>query len=383
MSFLARVAPLLALTWTGLALAAPAGDDVDPIALAELLLADGRHDRAANVLDDVDPETLEPAERFDYHRILGMVFLETGDLRASIEHFEQAAAADPDQLVAWVFVAHAAYAMGDHQRVLDALGKAGDERLALASSAILEARSCLELDQPGGALEVLHAAQQRFPDEPSLLREEAFLYLRLELYQAAYDAGTIYLDQARDDPLAWLAIGAALRDAGRHAGAAAVLEEGQLVFPENQELRVHLAHTYRALGAPLASARLFERVWLDGGGTSLEAAEQYRLAGKTTDALRMNALVPDRAAQLKQRVAILLDDQRFVEVTALEPRMERLGLLDDDAYRYSLAFAHYRVGAFDEAERLLLGIQTSQFFEDAMLLRESIQGCRERPWWCE
>lgn len=378
-----RVALLTALMAAAVARAEPVDEDVDPIALAELMLADGRYDRAARVLDDVDPEALEPAERFDYHRIYGMVFLESGDYRGSMEQFEAAAAADPEQLVAWIFVAHAAFAMGDHARVLDALAQAGDERLVLASTAILEARSCIALERHEEALAVLVAAEQRFPDEPTMLREQALLYLQLQLYQSALDLGTRYLDRTRDDPYAWLTIGAALRDAGQLEEAAAVLEEGVLLFPEHEEMLVHLAHTYRAMGADLAAARLFERAWVQTGEYALETGEQFRLAGRTAEALRMNALIPDRTQQLRQRMAILLDAQRFEEVAALEPRLERLGMLEDDAYRYSLAYAYYRVGAFDDAERLLLEIQSSDFFEDAMYLRESIQGCREKPWWCE
>jgi len=198
MKLVLRVALATALMAAAVARAAPADEDVDPIALAELMLADGRYDRAARVLEDVDPETLEPPERFDYHRILGMVHLETGDYRSSIEHFEAAAGADPEQPVAWIFVAHAAFAMADYPKVLDALAQAGEERDRLASTAILQARSYTELERHDEALATLVAAEARFPDDPTMLREQALLYLRLELYQSALDVGTRYLDQARE-----------------------------------------------------------------------------------------------------------------------------------------------------------------------------------------
>lgn len=357
--------------------------DVAPLSLAELMLADGRYDRAMRILADVDLEPLSEAERFDVHRIRGMATLQQGDDVAALDHFEAAAAADPAQLVAHVLIAHAAYAMGDHQRVVDALHQAGEERDRLPSTAVLLARSLIELDRSADALSALDRARGRFPEESTLMREKALLFLRLQLYESANEAGLAYLDEALDDPYAYLTIGAAQRDAGQMESAAATFEDGLKACGDHPDLLVYAAHTYRDLQSPLASARMFERAWVLSGEHAFETAEQYRLADKTMQALRFNALVDDRGEQLKQRMSILLDAERFEEVAALHERLARHQLMDDDAYRYSLAYAYYRQGDHDTAEELLLGIASASYFDDAMQLRQAIAGCRERPGWCE
>ena len=69
--------------------------------------------------------------------------------------------------------------------------------------------------------------------------------------------------------------------------------------------------------------------------------------------LRANARILDQKVKLKQRVAILIDLERFEAVSALEPRLSRMELLDDNQeLRYALAYALFQVGEHRRAEAI-------------------------------
>jgi tetratricopeptide (TPR) repeat protein len=358
-------------------------EEGDFLALAELLIADGETERALQILSRVNPDDLEAGDRSLYFRLLGLVRFQDGDPAGAAAVLEKAVQLTPEHGVLWVLLAHAENGSGRYEQALDALSKSGEERHRLVSTAILETRILGKLGQLEEAFEVLREAEGRFDSAPELSRERALLFLSVGLYQSAVSEGLSYLERQPEDPVAFLTISAALRDAGLLRDAAAMLELGLLHFPVHTEMLTHLAHTYFKLEAPLAAGRLFERAWVLDGKKAYEAGEAYRVSGHAWDAMRMNSLVTDRTKRLRQRLAILLGADQFEEVTGMHADLERAGILQQDANRYSLAYAYYKAGNLSEAERLLLGIHESSWFEDAMQLRETIHTCRKTPWWCE
>jgi hypothetical protein len=113
-----------------------------------------------------------------------------------------------------------------------------------------------------------------------------------------------------------------------------------------------------------------------------DAAELYRKAGEPYRALRLNALIEDQPRKLRQRLGILVDLERFEEVSALGPRLSRLGLLGDEALRYALAYAAFRTGQFDAADEALRGIGDPELFGKATALRQAMDACRADPEAC-
>ena len=69
-----------------------------------------------------------------------------------------------------------------------------------------------------------------------------------------------------------------------------------------------------------------------GGDYAYEAADQYRMAGRLDDALRMNGLAPEREAQRQQRVSILFEQAEYARLVAM--KLE----LNDPASRYRIAY---------------------------------------------
>jgi hypothetical protein len=113
-----------------------------------------------------------------------------------------------------------------------------------------------------------------------------------------------------------------------------------------------------------------------------EAAELYRRAGQTYRALTLNGQLQDQAEKFRQRMALLLELQNFEQAAAMETPLYRVGLLEDEDLRYALAYAQFKIGAFDQAESNLSQLTRSDLFRKAAELRRAIQDCSEDAWKC-
>src|SRR3546814_4815383 len=118
--------------------------------------------------------------------------------------------------------------------------------------------------------------------------------------------------KAEDDS----AIGTGLRRGGSLDETLHFLESARLRFPGNVGIDKALAQTWLGKGDPLAAAEILAGAALREPALNLEAAELFRRAGHYTRALRLNALIADPAAKLKQRIGILIQQRRYDEVAA-------------------------------------------------------------------
>jgi len=140
---------------------------------------------------------------------------------------------------------------------------------------------------------------------------------------------------------------------------------------------VQLGHAWLGAEHPIVGARMFERAALYDPAYSRDAAEIYREEGLLARALALNGRLFEQPAKLRQRLALLLDMQRFEAAAALEPRLSRLDLLaDDEELRYALAYARFRLGDFRGAERHLQRLRRPEMFERAGPLRKAMADCR-------
>ena len=103
-----------------------------------------------------------------------------------------------------------------------------------------------------------------------------------------------------------------------------------------------------------------------GGDYAFEAADQYRMAGRHREALRMNGQAPPSDAQLTQRVSILFEQRQYARIVAMNPR------LDAAASRYRVAYAHYAVGDYNGARRHAQGLLETNYQTEASALLKAI-----------
>lgn len=361
--------------------ALPAGaakaPEVDHLALAAVLLRDGHPERAARVLDEVDPEA-EGLDRARYFTLRGVIALRGQDFRAALDALDAALAAGATDPALHLFRARSAYALDDCEAALAALAQAGSATADGGPDVFVIPAEChWRAGRPALALGALDAGEAAYPAHRGFARTRIQRLVELGLFQAAVEAGRAFVAGGEAAIEDHLFVSEALLRAGEPAEARALLEEARLVFGDDERILVQLGHAWLGADHPITGARMFERAALYDPAYSRDAAEIYREQGLFARALAQNGRLFEQPAKLRQRLALLLDMERFEAAAALEPRLSRLGLLGaDEELRYALAYARFRLGDFDGAEQQLRRLRGGAMFERAGQLRKAMADCR-------
>ncbi len=376
---------LLALTFAGFVWA---DEDVDFIELASVLVQDGHYDRAEESLQTVDLQN-EDTDLGKYHSIYGLIHLNRGENAAAKESFQSAidsgyvdetTGKTPE--VIYIYLAQINFALEEYREAIRSLDLAGETAKRLSSTFTMRAHAHWLLGEQDQAWTVLTNASERFPENTNFDRRKVFYLVELKLYQAASKLGQSYLARAEGKVEDYLAIGNALRQSGSYTEALKFLEVAHLRYPSNKKVSQVLAHTHLGAGNTLAAAEIFYQASLVYPDLTSEAAELFRRAGKPYRALQLNSQIEDQEKKVKQRLALLLELQRFEEISAMEPAMRRTGAIENEDLRYALAYAYFQTGDFDQAEKHLTKLTRPDLFRKATELRQAMEDCAEEQWRC-
>ena len=359
-------------------------EELDRVVVAAVLIGDSKYDRALRVLDEVDLDSKDP-ESFDfarYWRLKGVCHFQLGAQADAVKDFQHAIDAGESSPEVFLRLAQAQGALGEHEDALTTLGRAGPEASEVPGYFMLRARSLNALERHGEAWTTLQTGSSRFPDDVGFDREALYLLIQLQLYQQAREFGGRYLDRVKDDPVAWFAVGEALRRSGNLDEAAGILEAARVRFPKEPDAYTLLARTYVDLGLPGACGTILQQAAELDPDLAVASADCYRDAGRLERAFYMNTLVPDAEMKAKQRLDLLVRAEDWGQAIALIPRLETLGLLDEDPVAYAAAYALFQAGKYEAAEDMLKRITDSQLFQDASALRKAMADCQANPESC-
>lgn len=353
----------------------PAKDDVDHLALAAALLRDGHADRATKVLAQVDPnDATIAADR--YHTLRGLAAYELKAFEDAYTAFTAAIEAGATDNALQVYRAQCAYELQRCDDVLAALDAVAE--LTQAPLFLMRAECQWRTEARSAALQTLEEGAARFADRRrDFVRVQVKRLVEVGLYQTAVQTaeGLLTAEATLDD---YLFLSEALLQSNQHAPARAILEQARLRWPDDVRPTVQLAHAWLGTGHPRTAAMLFERAADRDPRYAKDAAEIHRRRGAAYSALLQNGRILDQQAKLRQRVGILLERERFAAVSALAPRLDRLGLLEsDEELRYALAYAWFRQLEFTAAERELRRLKRADLFERAAGLRKAMAECRQ------
>lgn len=356
-------------------------EQVDHIALAARMLKDDHYDRAEAILKQVDLKQ-EGVDLPRFHMLMGLVKLKREDLGGARDSFVASVKAGQQEKVVHLFLAQTYFGLKDFRAALEQLDRAGRDLTDKPEVYGMRANAHWQLEEPLKAMAALDQGLKRFPDEEKLSRMKVFYLIEMGLFQAAVDEGMSYLARPNAGSEDFVAVGEALKRAREYERARLILERARLQFPDDPLLTAQLAHAYLEAERPVTAAILFENASRFDEKYRVDAAEMYRKAGRSELALWLNSAVVEQEAKIKQRLSILLGQENFEAVVAMEPRLSRLGLLADENVRYALAYAHYSVGDFAAAERQLKLLRDPQLFEKATQLRKAMAACKEAGWEC-
>lgn len=356
-------------------------EDISYLDLAALMMRDGNLDRAILALDQVDLEA-EDVDLLRYYTLRGMAYLRRGENELAVDALEQAASTGAAESIIYVYLAQAYFSLERYREVLDSLDRAGPDLQRVASIYHMRAQCYWLLENRAMALATLDQANKVFPEDPGFLRRKVFFLMDMGLFKEAAEQGRDFLARSEGKLEDYVALGNAMRASGELDEAAKLLELAKLRFPADVGVKKVLANTYmdkRQLNS--AADLVLEAALLEPALVS-EAAELYRRAGRLNRALLLNGQISDQEVKLKQRLALHLELQQFARAAAMETSLRRLGVLEDQDIRYAIAYAQFKTGNFDAAEKHLQTLTRPDLFRKATQLRSAIQDCAEDTWQC-
>lgn len=356
--------------------------EIDPVAVAAVLIQDKHFERAKALLAGVDVKTVKADERDRFYLLFGLALLELDDYPGAKEKLERSIKAGQKDPVVHLFLAQALFALEEFKGVDAAMKKAGKAADRLPGAFLLHGQSLWRVGEKHRAYDVFSRGIALHPDDKVLPKNRVLLLVDLGLYQEAVRQGTEFLEGSEADAKEYAALSQALLSGKQHMEAIRLLETARLRHPEEPVLIIQLARAYLDAGHPLIAARLFEHASRLDEKLVLDAAELYRRANRLPTAERLNAKVVDQKAKIRQRLGLLIELHRFEEAAALAPRLLRLGLLEEDAVAYGLAYAYFMTGRFNAAEGQLKRISDAALFEKAVQLRKVMGTCSASGWQC-
>ncbi|MFZ9889245.1 MAG: hypothetical protein ACO3JL_17260 [Myxococcota bacterium] len=355
-------------------------DDVDPLGLAAVLLEGGHADRAERVLGEID-EADPSLDRPRLYTLRGLAALKQQRFSRAAQDLELATKLHekPDPVL-FVYLARARFGAGDSAGTLAALDAAGARATEDPQLVYLRAESLVSTHNDEAALEQLRSGSERFPQATYLREREVRLLLGHGLFSEAADRVLPLLEVASQEQA--LRVLAELRRAGATSLGRKAAELLRLRFAADPEVLAAVGHFEAEGGRDFAAARLLEQAARFDPTWTSDAAELYRRAGHTRDAMRIGAGIIDTDKKVRQRFGLLLEQQRFEEAAALGERLDRLGLLEEDEIAYGLAFALYRCRRLDDASAQLRRVDAPALFRTRTELEQAIAACRQETARC-
>jgi len=346
--------------------------NTDYLGVAAVLIRDGNYQRARKALEQVDLED-DKTDVTRYYTLLGLVQLRGAEYSQAVKSFKQALDQGQPDTVIYAYMAQGYFAQGLYEETIQSIDLLPNLN-QFPDLYGMKSQAYWQIKDVGNAFAILEKGISRFPQKTGFLQQKIIYLLEMELNQEAADISREYLAIAgKEDPEAYIIIGQALSKAGELPLAIEVFEIARLKFPQNQRIRLSLAQVYIEKGFFRTAAGLVEEASIYDPQFRTQGVELYRKAGNLEKAAFLNSLVADPKEKTRQRFSILLEGSRFEEARALESRMERHGLFEEDSYLYAMAYVLFELQKYEDAVRYLNRIQKADFFRQATQLRQAIE----------
>ncbi|UCM99704.1 tetratricopeptide repeat protein [Sulfurimonas sp. SWIR-19] len=395
---------------------------IDHIALATLMIYDGKYEKAHEELDVVNQKspTFDAAK---YYTVLGVLYSKEGKTKKAIQAYKEAIEATKtkefkapkveiqekylfsigshekqksrqpefnpkkkrqeklEQL--YMYLASEYYKIKDYKNTVKSLDNAGEKGKNRAELFTLRAECYYKTKAYDSAIKALNTGMKLFPKSSTVLLKQKFYYLAdLGLYQSAIKTAKEYMQQVNSSSKEYIALAQMLLETNQIDSAVEILEDAKLRFPKNAKLSFLLGHLYLKKDMKFTTANLFEESSYFDKKYLKDAVEMNRRVGQTTHALYLNTHNIDKVEKLKQKIALYLDAQEFRKIIGLKKALLRYKMLDDDNLRYALAYSYYMAGDYKNAEKELKHISNSELFNKATIIRKNIEKCTNNSLEC-
>lgn len=395
---------------------------VDHLALATLMIYDGKYDVAREELSQVNQNELK-FDNAKYYTVWGVLYSKLEDHKKAIKSFEEAIRAtkikvfeapkvekkekylfsiggseekqkeldieyNPEAVrqdkieQLYMYLSQEYYKMKDYRNTLLSLDKAGLKGKSRAALYTLRAECYWKLEDHSNAINALSNGLFKYPKDTTLLKQKFYYFADLKLYHAAIDASKEYMELVGASASEYIALAQMLIGGNQVHEAIKLLEEAKLYFPKEAKIGILLGHMYLKQNMQHTTAHLFEESSYYDKQYLKDAVEMHRRAKNRMHALYLNSQNPDNVEKIKQNIAIFIESGEYAKVIGLKKGMMRYNMLEDDNLRYALAYAYYMSGDYNSAEEHLKKIVDSELFSKATVIRKNIEKCKNNSMEC-
>jgi len=356
-------------------------DKVDYISLSALMIKEGDYVRAGEAIEKVDQKD-EKLDKKRFYTLSGIISLNKELYSKSIGEFESSIAAGQDNKIIHVYLAQAYMGLEKYEQAVSQLSKTGQLETSMAGIWLLRSQAYWLNGDKYKAWEVLNSAEVRFPEEKIFLRNKMFYAIELGLFQEAIKLGQYYIESHDASVNDYVSLGDALRRSGKPEDALRFLELARVKYPGDKNVYVAMAHAYSDIGNLTAAAAMLEEGGHYHNKLYKDSAELYKKSGNIERAFFNNSKVLDQKSKLIQRMSLQLETENYDQVLAMRNDLLRVRLLDEDEYRYVMAYAQFKVGDYKAAESMLENIKDARMFRKATELRKVMASCANEKWLC-
>jgi len=357
-----------------------AGEDLNPLDLAALLISNQNYSRAAGVLNEIkDPHDVIP-ER--YYALKGILELKQKRFAEALSAFQLAQKEGLDSVDLYEGLAEAHLGLKNYAEGLKILKAHEVELKNRLRYYQLKSNLLFDSQQASAAWDVLHLGIVKFPKELSLMKQKWYYLMENHLYEVSFDTAKSIVNDYKISALDIARMGQMYRKQNEWNKAIFLGEIARLKDPKDEEITKDLVRSYVKVGNITASAKLFTELAQFHPDYLVEASELWRKAGHEMMAQNLAMEIRNPVKKLKQNITLALLNEDFNRMVLLGEKGQRTDLKNDQDIQYALAYANFMVGDYKTTEKYLILIQRPDLFKKALALREAMNRCAEEVSLC-
>ncbi len=357
-------------------------EEVDPLAIATVLLKAGQYEKVAQVFAELNTKKLTPEQLNRLHLLKAEYHLQRQDYDAAETNFRKALNQSKEKDLVRLKLIKVLFLQKKPTKVLHEIALLTPQTRHQPLTLQFEAEAYFLTDAIEKGFEVLSLAQAKYPDEIRFPLKRVVVLAEHSLAQTAVEEALELLGHPGCRAENLLQIAQIFTQQKDYKNAVILLEGARLQLFGTQKIAKALAFNYAQMGEYKLAGEVLYQSGLEQDEINLQSAELFRKAGDYHRAEWMNAQVENQEKKLLQRFGMLLQTKSFESAAALAPRLRRNGLTQEGQVQYGLAYAYFQTGQFQKSKSTLQSIRDDAYFEDAARLLQVVGDCIEKPVSC-
>ncbi len=359
----------------------PRYDEYDSYALVEVLINEGRYELAQTFLNQLSSQEKENKSSLNFWQ--GVIFFYQKNFPLALRHlkaypFTKNPVMDQKRQL---FRARSFHAINKIEDCLNTYTLVIETPQSSESDFISFSECLIKKRELSQLFSILLKGQNRFRSL-KLLNHSTQTFLNMGLGHWAAEWALEQLAKDSQQASDFVTISEIFLKAQQTEDALKILELGRTKYIQSHEIELSLVSLYFQKNWLLSVDEAFLRASLVKPEYNYHLAELNRQLGRFERSQFFNLSIQDKTKRLKQKIATLVDQNRFGQIASLEPQIQRSELIEQDEIRYALAYSLVQAGEWNRPIEYVTTIQSKDLIEKAIQLRKTLEDCRDKGQSC-